>query len=34
MFERFAETLARRRELFGEIMADSSPATFLNALGS
>ena len=34
MFERFAEALAERRELFDEIKADSSPATFLNALGS
>jgi hypothetical protein len=34
MFERFAEALAGRRELFGEIKADNSPATFLKALGS
>jgi hypothetical protein len=34
MFELFAEALARRRELFGEVKADDSPATFLKALGS
>lgn len=34
MFERFAEALASRRELFGEVKADDSPATFLMALGS
>ena len=34
MFELFAEALARRPELFGEIKVDGSPATFLNALRS
>jgi hypothetical protein len=34
MFERFAEALAGRRELLGEVKADDSPATFLEALGS
>jgi hypothetical protein len=34
MFERFAEALAARRELFDEVKADDSPATFLKALGS
>jgi hypothetical protein len=33
MFERFAEALAGRHELFDDVKADSSPATFLNALG-
>jgi hypothetical protein len=34
MFERFAEAVTRRCELFDEIRVDASPATFLNALGS
>jgi len=34
MFELFADALAGRRELFDEIKADDSPATFLKALGS
>jgi hypothetical protein len=34
MFELFARALAQRRELLGDIKADHSPATFLNALGS
>jgi hypothetical protein len=34
MFERFAASLSTRIELLGEIKADGSPATFLNALGS
>lgn len=34
MFERFADALAGRRELFDEVTADDSPATFLKALGS
>jgi hypothetical protein len=33
MFERFAETLANRPDLFHEVMSDDSPATFLSALG-
>ena len=34
MFERFAKALAERRELFEEIKADSSPASFIDALES
>ena len=34
MFELFALALARRPELLGEIKADPSPATFLNALAA
>jgi hypothetical protein len=34
MFELFADALARRRELFDEVKADDSAATFLEALGS
>jgi len=33
MFELFAEALASRRELLGEVKADDSPATFQRALG-
>jgi hypothetical protein len=33
MFERFAQSLVRRHELFAEIKADQSSATFLNAVG-
>jgi hypothetical protein len=32
VFEPFAEALAGRHELFGEIKADHSSTTFLNAL--